>query len=129
MSDVPEELHYSDEHEWIRVEGGTGTVGITAHAVDRLGGIVFVELPEIGKHVDADDTFGVVESPKAMADLYAPASGEVVEVNMALEDHPEFVDTDPYGEGWMIKLRLDDAAEVNRLKDADAYRGLIAEDT
>jgi glycine cleavage system H protein len=128
MSEIPEELRYSDEHEWVRVEGDTGVVGITAHAVERLGGIVFVELPEVGNRIDADDSFGVVESPKAMADLYAPVSGEIVEVNSALEEHPELVDNDPYGEGWMIKIQMDNAEEAGKLKDPEAYAELISED-
>lgn len=126
MSNVPADLRYSDEHEWVRVDGDTGEIGITAHAASRMGDVVFVELPEVGAQIAAGDTFGVVESPKAMADLYAPVSGEVVEINPALEDHPEFVSEDPYGAGWMIKVRLSDASEAGRLKDASAYTELIA---
>lgn len=128
MSNVPDDLRYSDEHEWLRVEGEAATVGVTEHAAQRMGDIVFVELPEVGAVLAAGSTFGVIESPKAMADLYAPASGEVVEVNGHLEDHPEFVGEDPYGAGWMIKIKLSDAAEVRRLKDAAAYSAFIAEE-
>lgn len=126
MAKIPEDLRYSDDHEWVRVEGDIGEVGITAHAAGRMGDVVFVELPEAGAQVAAGDTFGVVESPKAMADLYAPVSGEVIETNTALEDHPEFVSEDPYGAGWMIKVKLSDAAEAGKLKDAAAYDTLIA---
>jgi glycine cleavage system H protein len=128
MADVPTNLRYSDEHEWVRVDGETGEVGITAHAAGRMGDVVFVELPEAGTQISAGDTFGVVESPKAMADLYAPVSGEVIEINSALEDHPEFVSEDPYGAGWMIKVKIADAEEAGRLKDAAAYTELIAGD-
>jgi glycine cleavage system H protein len=127
MSDIPQDLRYSDDHEWLRVEGELGTIGISAFAAERMGDVVFVELPEIGSTLVAGSTFGVVESPKAMADLYAPVSGEVTEVNGHLEENPEFVSQDPYGAGWMIKVRLSDPAEANRLKDAAAYAAHVAE--
>lgn len=127
MSDIPQDLRYSDDHEWISVEGDIGTIGITAFAANKMGDVVFVELPEVGSTVTSAETFGVVESPKAMADLYAPVSGEVVEANAHLEDNPEFVSQDPYGAGWMIKVRLSDPAQVNRLKDAAAYAEHTAE--
>jgi glycine cleavage system H protein len=129
MSEVPQELRYSEEHEWLRVEGPEGVVGISAHAAERMGDIVFVELPEIGTRVSGGDTFGVIESPKAMADLYAPATGEVIEINVELEAHPEYVSDDPYGSGWMIKIKLEDPEEIEDLKDATAYEAfLMAED-
>lgn len=125
MSEIPQELHYSDEHEWLRVEGPEGVIGISAHAAEQLGDIVFVELPELGARVTAGDTFGVVESPKAMADLYAPATGEVLEFNAALEEHPEFVSEDPYGAGWMLRIKLEDPEEIDDLKDAAAYEAFL----
>ena len=127
MSDAPADLRYSDDHEWVRIEGDAGTIGITSYASGRLGDIVFVELPEVGAALTAGATFGVIESPKAMADLYSPVSGTVTEINSALEDHPEFVGEDPYGAGWMIKVTISDAAEAGRLKDAAAYTAFTAE--
>ena len=103
---VPEELQYTRSHEWVRREGETATVGITDHAQDELGDVVFVELPEVGAVFDAGDSFGAVESVKAVSDLYAPVGGEVVEVNSALEDAPEKINEDPYGDGWILKLRV-----------------------
>ncbi len=123
--DVPDELRYTDDHEWLRVEGETGTVGITAYAAEQLGDVVFVELPSVGAELAARQPFGVVESVKAVSDLYSPAAGEVSEVNEALTSHPELVNSDPYGEGWMVKLRLSDSAALDRLHDAPAYRRLI----
>ena len=102
---VPEELQYTRSHEWVRREGETATVGITDHAQDELGDVVFVELPETGAAFDAGEAFGVVESVKAVSDLYAPVGGEVVEVNSALEEAPEKINEDPYGDGWILKLR------------------------
>lgn len=123
--DVPEDLRYTNDHEWLRVEGETGTVGITAYAAEQLGDIVFVELPTVGAELAPRQPFGVVESVKAVSDLYSPAAGEVSEVNEALTSQPELVNSDPYGEGWMVKLRLSDAAAVSGLRDARAYRELI----
>ena len=125
--DVRDGLLYTDEHEWLRVEGETGVVGITAYAAEELGDIVFVEMPAVGARLAQAQTFGVVESVKAVSDLFAPASGEILEVNSALSASPELVNTDPYGEGWMVKLRLTDAAETGGLKDAPAYREFIKE--
>ena len=102
---VPEELQYTRSHEWVRREGETATVGITDHAQDELGDVVFVELPEVGATFDAGEAFGAVESVKAVSDLYAPVGGEVLEVNGALEDAPEKINEDPYGDGWILKLR------------------------
>jgi glycine cleavage system H protein len=127
MSDIPQDLRYSDDHEWLRMEDDLGVIGVTAYASGKMGDVVFVELPEVGSTISAGETFGVIESPKAMADLYAPVSGEVVEINTHLEDNPEFVSQDPYGAGWMLKVRLSDAAEANRLKDASAYAQHVAE--
>jgi glycine cleavage system H protein len=123
--DVPDDLRYTDDHEWLRVEGETGTVGITAYAAEQLGDVVFVELPSVGAELAPRQAFGVVESVKAVSDLFSPAAGEVSEVNEALTSHPELVNSDPYGEGWMVKLRLADSAALERLHDATAYRRLI----
>jgi glycine cleavage system H protein len=123
---VPDGLRYTADHEWLRVEDGEGVVGVTAYAADSLGDIVFVELPSVGTRLEAGKTFGVVESVKAVSDLYAPVAGEVVAVNTALGDHPELVNSAPYEDGWMVRLRLADADQVDALKDAPTYRALIA---
>jgi glycine cleavage system H protein len=109
---VPEELLYTKNHEWARIDGDTATIGITDHAQDELGDVVFVELPGEGDTFDAGESFGTVESVKAVSDVYAPVGGEVVEVNSSLEDAPEKINDDPYGEGWMIKLRTSDEADL-----------------
>ncbi len=124
---VPGDLRYTKDHEWIRVEGDEALVGITEYAADQLGDIVFVELPDVGRALDAHATFGVVESVKAVSDLYAPIGGEVVATNDALSGRPELVNDDPYGEGWMLRVRLADAAQAEGLLDAAAYEQLIAE--
>ena len=123
--EVPEDLRYLESHEWVRVENGHVTVGITDFAQDELGDIVFVELPEEGDDVDAEDAFGVVESIKAVSDLYSPISGEVVGRNEELFDAPELVNDDPYGDGWMLEVELDDEDELDELLDADAYEEQI----
>jgi len=128
MSDVPEDLRYTRTHEWVRAdEDGLYTIGITDHAQEQLGDLVFVELPEIGRHCEADEACMVVESVKAASDVYSPVAGEVVEVNEALADSPELVNKDPYGEGWMIRIRPDDPKALEGLMDAEAYRALIEE--
>jgi len=124
---VPGDLRYTKEHEWVRVDGDEAVVGITQFAADQLGDIVFVELPAAGKALDAHATFGVVESVKAVSDLFAPVAGEVTGTNDALAGAPELVNSDPYGEGWMIRVRLADAAAVEGLLDAAAYEQLVAE--
>ena len=121
----PDNLKYTKEHEWIRVEGETGFVGITDYAQGELGDVVFVELPAKGKKVKKGETFGTVEAVKAVSDLYAPVSGEVVEANPMLEKTPELVNKEPYGNGWMIKLRLGNPGELSALLDAKKYRELI----
>ena len=123
--DVPDGLRYTDEHEWLRVEDGEGVVGITAYAADELGDVVFVELPPVGAPLEAAQTFGVIESVKTASDLYAPVGGEVVSVNDELAARPELVNSDPYGDGWMVRLRLGDPADADRLHDAAAYREKI----
>ncbi len=122
---VPAELRYNSSHEWIRLEGEIATVGITDHAQEELTDVVFVELPAVGRAVDAGDPTAVVESVKAASDIYAPIAGEVVEVNPAVEAEPALVNTDPYGNGWLFKLRVKNPAEVTALLDAAAYTALI----
>jgi glycine cleavage system H protein len=117
----PDDLRYSKEHEWVRSEGDGATIGITSFAADELGDIVFVELPEVGATLGQFATFGVVESVKAVSDLYAPVSGEVTEVNEALRDAPELLNSDPFGGGWIAKVSLADPSELERLMDAAAY--------
>jgi glycine cleavage system H protein len=123
---VPKELRYTKDHEWVRVDGDEATVGITEYAASQLGDIVFVELPDAGRSLAQFATFGVVESVKAVSDLFAPVSGEVVATNDALAGSPETVNSDPYGEGWMIRLRLAEPGEVDELLDAAAYDALVA---
>ncbi len=124
---VPGQLRYTKEHEWIRIDGDEAVIGITQYAADQLGDIVFVELPDVGRALEQAATFGVVESVKAVSDLFAPISGEVTATNDALGATPEVVNTDPYGEGWLVRVRLVDAAQVDGLLDATAYEQLIAE--
>jgi len=124
--DVPDDLRYTDDHEWLRDEGEEATVGITAYAADQLGDIVFVELPAIGRTLKARETFGVIESVKAVSDLYAPVGGEVTAVNEDLAARPELVNVDPYVSGWMLRLRLARRADIDELRDAESYRSLIA---
>jgi glycine cleavage system H protein len=124
---VPTDLRYTREHEWVRVEDGVATVGITAHAADQLGDIVFVELPAAGAALAAGRSFGVVESVKAVSDLFAPVTGGVVEANGELAARPELVNADPYGDGWMIRISVSDAGEVDALLDAAAYEAIVAE--
>ena len=125
--EFPEELRYTEEHEWVLVEDEIVTVGITDFAQDSLGDVVFVELPEVGTIVEVGKPFGVVESVKAVSDVYAPVSGEVVEVNEELPDAPEVINTSPYEDGWMIKIRFSDKGQLDDLLDTDAYQELVAE--
>lgn len=122
---TPNHLRYADSHEWISLEGEIGTVGITDHAQHELSDVVFVELPKVGKTVSAKGQIAVVESVKAASDIYSPVAGEVVEVNAALEADPALVNTDPYGKGWIYKLKLANPSEAAALKDAAAYEALI----
>ncbi|MEH6812314.1 MAG: glycine cleavage system protein GcvH [Motiliproteus sp.] len=122
MSNIPAELKYVSSHEWVRVEGdGTVTIGVTDHAQDQLGDVVFVELPEVGTILSISDDLGVVESVKAASDLYAPISGEVIGVNEALDESPESVNSDPYGDGWFVKLKIEDESELEGLLSAEGY--------
>ncbi len=124
--ETPADLRYSEEHEWVRMEGDVATIGITAYAQDSLGDIVFVELPAAGRSLAVGDGFGVVESVKAVSDVYSPVSGEIVEVNATLETAPEQVNTAPYSDGWIIKVRISDPSALNKLMDAEAYEGFTA---
>ncbi|MDW7645976.1 MAG: glycine cleavage system protein GcvH [Desulfuromonadales bacterium] len=126
--EFPEELKYTEEHEWVLVEDTIITIGITDFAQDSLGDVVFVELPEVGAEVVAGKSFGVVESVKAVSDIYAPVSGEVVEINEELPDTPELINTSPYEDGWMIKVRINDPADLADLMDADAYQAFVEEE-
>ena len=123
---VPDDLRYTKDHEWVRLDGDTATVGITQYAADQLGDIVFVELPDVGRSIEQFAAFGVVESVKAVSDLFAPVSGEVIEANAALGGNPELVNSDPYEAGWMLRVRLAEPTQVDDLLDADAYDALIA---
>ena len=125
MSKVPEELHYSKDHEWIRVEGDVGTIGITDYAQAKLVDIVYVELPRVGETFEANQSFGTVESVKATSDVFTPVSGEVVEVNESLPDDTETFKTDPYGEAWMVRIRLSDPAQVAALLTAAEYEDFL----
>lgn len=122
---IPEDLQYTRSHEWVRTDDGVATVGITDHAQEELGDVVFVELPEAGATFEAGDSFGAVESVKAVSDLYAPVGGEVVEVNSALEDAPEKINEDPYGDGWILKLQVSDVGDL--LSAAD-YEKVLEEE-
>ena len=124
--DIPADLRYSDDHEWLRADDATGTVGITRYAADELGDVVFVELPKVGRMLTRGETFGVIESVKTASDLYAPVAGEVIEANDALAGAPELINSEPYTDGWIIRLRLTDPSEALLLKDADAYRALTS---
>ncbi len=126
--DFPEELKYTEEHEWVLVENDVVTVGITNFAQDQLGDIVFVELPEVGDMLEAGKTFGVVESVKAVSDVYAPVAGEVVAVNEALPDEPEALNNSPYDEGWLIKIKLADPAVLDGLMNVTAYKEFVEKD-
>ena len=123
---VPPELRYTKDHEWVRLDGDVATVGVTAFAAEQLGDVVFVELPDVGRSLAQHGTFGVVESVKAVSDLFAPVSGEVVEANSALAGEPELVNSDPFGGGWMIRIRVTEPAQVEGLLDVVAYERLTA---
>jgi glycine cleavage system H protein len=126
---VPENLRYTKDHEWIRVEGDVGTVGISDHAQEELGDIVFVELPKVGAQLEQSASFGSVESVKAVSDIYSPAAGEVTENNAALAEAPEKVNEDPYGQGWLMKLRLRDPQQVAKLMTAAEYTDYVGAET
>ncbi len=123
---VPAGLKYTSDHEWVKVDGGLAIIGITDYAQGELGDVVFVELPEAGAEITKGESFGTIEAVKAVADLFSPASGEIVELNEALEDAPETVNQDPYNAGWMVKIKLSDASELDDLMDAAAYEKYIS---
>ena len=123
----PDDVRYTAEHEWARLEDGVVTIGITGYATDQLGDVVFVELPQVGRKLDAKGTFGVVEAVKTVSDLYSPVAGEVVAVNAALADNPALVNQSPYDEGWMIRIKPDDSAQLNALMDQKAYSKHVEE--
>jgi glycine cleavage system H protein len=129
MANVPEELHYSKDHEWLRVEGDTGTIGITDHAQNSLGDVVYVELPKVGETFEAHEAFGSVESVKAVSEIFMPVSGEVVAVNESLQDEPEKVNTDPYGDAWMVRVRLTNSGEIDSLLSAAEYEDFTKAET
>ncbi|MCB1214327.1 MAG: glycine cleavage system protein GcvH [Deltaproteobacteria bacterium] len=122
---IPQDLRYTKEHEWLRLEGDMATIGITDFAQDQLGDIVYLELPEVGESLEKEKTFGVVESTKSVSDLFAPISGEVLETNESLIDSPETINESPYEEGWMIKLKISDPTQLEDLLKSSAYQDLI----
>jgi glycine cleavage system H protein len=121
---IPAELRYSSDHEWVRVEGATATIGITEYAQDALGDVVFVEMPDAGLAVAAGESFSEVESTKSVSDIYAPITGSISEVNAELESQPELLNSDPYGAGWICRIEISDPSELDSLMDAEAYRAL-----
>jgi glycine cleavage system H protein len=129
MANVPEDLHYSKDHEWVRVEGDVAIVGITDYAQNSLGDVVYLELPKAGEEFAANESFGSVESVKAVSEMFSPVSGKVAEVNEALNDEPEKVNGDPYGEGWMIKVRMSSPGEVDSLLTAAEYEDFTKAET
>ncbi len=128
MSEVPSELKFLSSHEWVLIEDGVATVGVSDHAQELLGDLVYVELPDEGSSIAAGDSVGVIESVKAASDTYAPVSGEVIEVNEELENAPDKINDDPYGDGWMYKVSMEDPDEVGDLLDAEAYSEAIADE-
>jgi len=124
---VPQDLRYTKDHEWVKVEGDVATIGVTEYAASQLGDVVFVDLPNVGKAVDQFATFGVVESVKAVSDLYAPVSGEITDVNAELGAKPELVNSDPFGDGWMIRVKVADPGQLTDLLDAAGYEQLTSE--
>lgn len=129
MANIPENLQYSKDHEWISVEGDIGTIGITDHAQNSLGDVVYVELPKVGETFAAHESFGSVESVKAVSEIFTPVAGEVTEVNESLQDEPEKVNTDPYGEAWMIRIRMKNPGEVDSLLSAAEYEDFTKAET
>jgi glycine cleavage system H protein len=128
MADIPQDLHYTKEHEWLRENDGVYQVGVTAFAVEQLGDVTMVELPEVGDTLEKEQVFGTVESVKAVSDLFAPISGKVTRINEALEDAPEAVNENPYSDGWLVEIEANKADEIGALLDASAYAALCAED-
>jgi len=122
---LPQDLKYTKEHEWLKVDGETAIIGITEHAQSELGDIIFIEFPNIDQEIDKNKPFGTIEAVKTVADLYAPVSGKVIKINETLEDNPEFVNSDPYVNGWIVKVSISDTSELEELMSADKYEGLI----
>lgn len=122
---IPSELKYTKDHEWVKIDGDVATVGITDFAQNELGDIVYVEVETVNETLDVEDVFGTVEAVKTVSDLFSPLSGEIIEFNEALQDEPEKVNTDPYGEGWMVKIKFSDASEIENLLNPDDYKALI----
>jgi glycine cleavage system H protein len=122
---IPDNLKYTKDHEWIKVEGETATIGITDFAQKELGDIVFIEVDTVGEELEAEETFGTIEAVKTVSDLFMPVSGEVLEFNENLESNPETVNSDPYGEGWIVKVKMSNTEQLNDLYDAKGYKGLI----
>jgi glycine cleavage system H protein len=127
MADYPEDLRYSKEHEWVRVEGNVATIGVTKFAVEQLGDVTQVDLPKEGEVVKKDDVFGTVESVKAVSDVYAPLSGKIVKVNFPLADSPEYLNDEPYDEGWMVQIELSNPKELDAMMSADQYLAYLKE--
>lgn len=127
MADIPEDLLYNSDHDWVRIEGNIGTCGITDYAQGELGDIVFLELPEVGDIVAQGDSYGTIEAVKTVSDLISPVSGEIIEVNTQLTDDASLVNAEPYAEGWMIQVQLSDPSEIETLMDADSYAGILDE--
>ena len=125
MTNVPSDLKYANSHEWVRVSGDTGTVGITDHAQQELGDIVYVDLPKVGSRIDAGKSLGSVESVKAVSDIYSPVSGEIIEINESLADAPEKLNSDPHGDAWLVKIRLSNAGEIQNLMSASDYQTYV----
>ncbi len=125
MSNFPENLKYTEEHEWVRVEGDIAVAGITAYAAEQLGGVTFVEFPELEDEVGRLDVLGAIESYKGFSDLFSPLSGVVIEVNVSLEEDWEILDKDPYGDGWLLKIRMSNPSEVEQLLDSESYKNLV----
>ena len=123
---IPSELKYTKDHEWVKVEGDVITIGITDFAQSELGDIVYVEVETVDESLDAEEVFGTVEAVKTVSDLFLPVAGEIIEFNESLEDEPEKVNSDPYGDGWMVKVKVTDASQLNSLLSADAYKALIS---
>ncbi|HET9481848.1 MAG TPA: glycine cleavage system protein GcvH [Candidatus Polarisedimenticolia bacterium] len=123
----PDKLKYTKDHEWIEVKGETATIGVSFFAQKELGDVVFVELPEIGRRLKQGEEFGTIESVKAVSEVYSPASGEVIDVNAALKDHPEQINQEPYGNGWILRMKLSDSAELSGLMDATAYTAYVGQ--
>ncbi|UCH15166.1 MAG: glycine cleavage system protein GcvH [Bacteroidales bacterium] len=122
---IPDNLKYTKDHEWIRVENGEAYVGITDYAQGELGDIVFIEIETMGEHLEQEEVFGTVEAVKTVSDLFMPISGDIIMINDKLEDKPDLVNKDPYGEGWLIKVKIDDAGQLNNLLDAESYKRMI----